>query len=441
MDHDADLLPPSERLAALALARAQPSSSSSSSSEPASSHNKPLAALFKDGQGLVDKLEEGGGPPEEEQAVVHKALLLFQDIAHKVQSLGLLSANEEEEDVATADLKYVLVQYYLGLLHSKATTSSGGGGGGGGGGGPRARMAAVEKAKRHYQAFLQHCEQLRVLQGEDKKAWAAERGMEEEEEEDEEEEGGHDNDRRRRAVLPTKVGGGADPATQRALKIERFRREKASKERLRELNYLYEKLRKDVKEEEEGCEGGGGGQRAGELEEVERERTKLWIETCIRKVLDEWGMLRQELQILTMMARQQGSGSEARGPPSTHPPPPTNPKPLTVTHIDKGGPNGKLRIRQEELRGRVFQPGYSLPTVSLEEFAAQEVAEAQEREAKAKAAADAGPQGPRRYTQLEETGEEDDARLVEESAYQDRAWDDWKDANPRGSGNKMGKRF
>lgn len=51
------------------------------------------------------------------------------------------------------------------------------------------------------------------------------------------------------------------------------------------------------------------------------------------------------------------------------------------------------------------------------------------------------PNLPRRYDQLVAEGEEDNEALVEEAVYQDRAWDDWKDAHPFGSGNKMGKRF
>ena len=37
-------------------------------------------------------------------------------------------------------------------------------------------------------------------------------------------------------------------------------------------------------------------------------------------------------------------------------------------------------------------------------------------------------------------GLEDDKDLVDASAKLDRDWDDWKDENPRGSGNKMGDR-
>lgn len=45
----------------------------------------------------------------------------------------------------------------------------------------------------------------------------------------------------------------------------------------------------------------------------------------------------------------------------------------------------------------------------------------------------------RRYEQLEKDGDEDDEELVQQAAKYDREWDDWKDANPRGSGNKANK--
>jgi hypothetical protein len=47
---------------------------------------------------------------------------------------------------------------------------------------------------------------------------------------------------------------------------------------------------------------------------------------------------------------------------------------------------------------------------------------------------------PRRYDELVKAGMEDNPEMVDASAQLDRAWDDWKDANPRGSGNKMGDR-
>ena len=41
----------------------------------------------------------------------------------------------------------------------------------------------------------------------------------------------------------------------------------------------------------------------------------------------------------------------------------------------------------------------------------------------------------------EEDGDEDKEELVDQATEKDREWDDWKDNNPRGWGNKMNKRF
>ena len=83
-------------------------------------------------------------------------------------------------------------------------------------------------------------------------------------------------------------------------------------------------------------------------------------------------------------------------------------------------------------------PGHNLPTMTLEELAEIEVAEAMERQAKQ---ASAGPRDNRRMKQLEEDGDEDDARLADQAAEHDRKWDDFKDDNKKGSGNKANKRF
>lgn len=86
---------------------------------------------------------------------------------------------------------------------------------------------------------------------------------------------------------------------------------------------------------------------------------------------------------------------------------------------------------------KVFGTHIAPPTMSVEEFGDLQVQELQER---AQREAEA-PKGPRRYKQLLEEGEEDDADLVDKATEEDRRWDDWKDNNPRGWGNKMGKRF
>ena len=107
----------------------------------------------------------------------------------------------------------------------------------------------------------------------------------------------------------------------------------------------------------------------------------------------------------------------------------------TLSSID-----GQL-LRREQLVRAVFEPRMSGPTVSLEEFAEREVAEALRRQEQQAAAETQEENAVRRYRHLQEAGLEDDEDLVDRATVNERAWDDWKEQNPRGSGNKLGKRF
>ena len=101
--------------------------------------------------------------------------------------------------------------------------------------------------------------------------------------------------------------------------------------------------------------------------------------------------------------------------------------------------NGQ-QIQRQQIADGVFRPSWNLPTMSLEELAEREKADAIARSKSQKEAEARAKTMPRRYDQLVKDGMEDDADLVEKSAELDRKWDDWKDENPRGSGNKMSER-
>ena len=78
--------------------------------------------------------------------------------------------------------------------------------------------------------------------------------------------------------------------------------------------------------------------------------------------------------------------------------------------------------------------------MSLAEYGDMEVSKALEREEKQGKAEAESMLRARRYDQLLQDGMEDEAELVDQSAKLDQDWDDWKDENPRGSGNKLGDR-
>jgi hypothetical protein len=55
--------------------------------------------------------------------------------------------------------------------------------------------------------------------------------------------------------------------------------------------------------------------------------------------------------------------------------------------------------------------------------------------------AGSGDEFVRSYKQLEEQGKEDNEELVDKATDYERYWDEWKEQNPKGIGNKMGKLF
>jgi immunoglobulin-binding protein 1 len=130
---------------------------------------------------------------------------------------------------------------------------------------------------------------------------------------------------------------------------------------------------------------------------------------------------------------QHSGGAAAR----TSPDDPRSRQPLQVTRVTKDA-FGQLTVKREEIRSGVLRPGWNQPTLSLEELAEREVRDALEREERQRLSEAEAQRGPRRYDQLRKDGAEDDADVVDASAALDRKWDDWKDENPRGSGNKRG---
>ncbi len=82
------------------------------------------------------------------------------------------------------------------------------------------------------------------------------------------------------------------------------------------------------------------------------------------------------------------------------------------------------RDRRREIQEAVFRPGHRLPTVTIEEFAQQEVEQAMERDRKSKEA----------QAQKAQVDSEDEAE-IDKKTYKARQWDEFRDNNPKGAGN------
>ncbi|KAF4138153.1 TAP42-like family [Phytophthora infestans] len=206
-------------------------------------------------------------------------------------------------------------------------------------------------------------------------------------------------------------------------KVQRFQLQREMEKKLQQVQKRREeKTTEDADELEED-----------DMEDLEREQLLTFIQLSVVKSMEEQASINQEKEMLETMLKMNATTEKQDLFSETHrPPPPPQGQGIEVTRI-----NPQMEMRRETVRSGVFKPGHRLPTMTLEEYADREVADAMERQKREQEA----PQGPRRYDQLVEDGDEDDDNLVEEAAYKDRAWDDWKDANEKGIGNKKGSQF
>ncbi|XP_018842850.1 PP2A regulatory subunit TAP46-like isoform X2 [Juglans regia] len=96
---------------------------------------------------------------------------------------------------------------------------------------------------------------------------------------------------------------------------------------------------------------------------------------------------------------------------------------------------GSLTSERERMAAQVFQPSFRLPTMSIEEAGLKEMEmmnKWQERNAKMMEEANSSWYKDNSKQRPSEDDDEDDDAAQDKA----RAWDDWKDDNPRGAGNK-----
>jgi hypothetical protein len=197
-------------------------------------------------------------------------------------------------------------------------------------------------------------------------------------------------------------------------------------------------------------------------EELELHTSESLLRAMYVNQLNEWvidamkeiGMYQQELTFLKMRVerdaiaekeqtysgrqaqerREESTASRRMGRPG-----PNAPK-MDMTQVTQDPSTGELIFTRQHIQSQVFRPSWNQPTMTLEELADREVADAIKRDENQKKAELENKSKPRRYEFLVRDGMEDDKDLVDASAKIDREWDNWKDDNPRGSGNKMGDR-
>jgi immunoglobulin-binding protein 1 len=384
------------------------------------------------------------------QTPIEKSIDILTKLQTQISRAGTLSKNDVLDDVATSSLELVGVEYHLGRAFLMLPTYQLGGGGSSSSknnnnnyGSPSIlRKTNITRAIDYFHAYLKKVDQLDLLNEATIKEYHTLLDMDD-----------ADNDDKSRSTTIR-----MNQSQIREMKIQRFQRKRAASQKQSQLQSLLQRRSRLGLAQEEEMEGH-------DFESLSRtlyiETLRLYAEEC----LEEIQSCNSELEMLEMAIKmEQGRmmsqdprmhsndgvptdyGSQVRGLSSR--------QPLQMTQITQNPITGELQMQtqqvmngqlkpimqRQEIANQVFRPGWNQPTMTLEELGERERADAIQRAEAQKVAEAEAKFKPRRYEQLEKDGMEDNEKLVEASAKLDRDWDDWKEENPRGSGNKMSER-
>ncbi|KAK4380720.1 hypothetical protein RND71_002582 [Anisodus tanguticus] len=389
----------------------------------------PLPALFEQGRKIHALTSESSINKD----TVRKGCEILSVCEEMIGKLGLFSLNETKEDISTANLKYILVPYYLAELTEKIAEDD--------------RIGVLKASQAKLKEFISFCETMELVP------------------EDE--------------IEPSTQGGASSFVDRRAKKIARFKRQRAAESKLLELKEQKERrgrstkaaaLSSPVETGEDDVSDDDG--------EEEREAWLTTISLALCKAFDLLEMLKKEEEMLSAVREKQLQdgekefsqlilGERTQKAESWHRDAAARARytkpaaPITCATFAQDVIEGRAKVSQahehkhqpllfgpaslvgqnptterERIAAQVFQPHYRLPTMSIEEAGLTEMNmmnKWQERNVKLMEEANSSwyKDGPK--SRPGEDEEEDDDDAAQDKA---RAWDDWKDDNPRGAGNK-----
>ncbi|XP_060611965.2 immunoglobulin-binding protein 1 isoform X1 [Anolis sagrei] len=346
-----------------------------------------LSELLERGWRLAEEAEAGAEGPAELQRKVQAALALLEQAQRGVEALQLFSGNEELEEVASLDLRFLLVPALLGSLVLKQSPS-------------RARLEQLGRARALFLRFLRQCKAYGLLGPRQRLPLHEEEGEEEEEEAEQEGEGGE----QRRPPSSSSSGQAAllDMAAHRREKIDRYKAKKDLEAQLEALRPAVEEGRAE--------------------EEALRHFYLLQIQKWVAVALEEVEGIDRERALLERRgAMMQGPSPE---PPSHRQRPPVM-KPFILT--------------RDAAQAKVFGAGYpSLATMTVDDWYEQHrrhgLLPDQGHKQRPSVVPEEDSQQQEEEKKEEEEGEEEEEE--EEALRKARQWDDWKDSHPRGYGNR-----
>ncbi|KAG8157493.1 hypothetical protein KVR01_012535 [Diaporthe batatas] len=331
--------------------------------------------------------------------VLSNAIDEYTECLELISKLRMFSPNETLEDLSTTDLPYMLVHYHLAELIQKVPTTS-----------PEGRKTILDKSRNCYERFLYIIDSYNLLEPQYSKMLET-----------------YSEDPSSFSTTPS-----TDPAARRNSKIANFKAEQALKQKL-----AY--LRRNPSYGDPDDEDGLGGD-----EEIVRQVHLAHLALCIHLAFQALESLNREAEILAQAPRpllpqtttvedderrrredlrHEGYSdrldrpfkrlSSFNGPLLSKDGKPTQPFTIVGT--------------RQDLAKQVFRPGHNLPTMSIDEYL--------EEERRRGGIIEGGGEASGRQPEPDEDNyEKGDAETMKA-----RAWDEYVEANPKGSGNTLNR--
>ncbi|KAH8425373.1 IGBP1/TAP42 family protein [Aspergillus melleus] len=319
---------------------------------------------------------------------VSATIAKFEECHRLVSLLSLFSSNEPLEDITTGDLQYLTVDYHLADLLQRSYSSD--------------REASLRRALHQYEQYLARLDNYELLNDNNKKLYE------------------------RYAENPSSFSLTPvnDAATRREVKITRFREEKELKQRLEYLSNNRSQLQND--------------------DDDVRQLYLAEIHLYIHQTFQSLDLISQEISMLSSVRnmapnpdqtqrddpRSRNNADRSTYSDRLDPP---------ISQLLQGGKFGPilskegkpmqpftLLDRRSQLQQGVFRPSHNLPTMTIDEYLDEE----KRRGNFVQGGESSG---------IQPEVDEDDFDRADEETMKARAWDEYKEANPRGSGNTLNR--
>ncbi|XP_065870852.1 PP2A regulatory subunit TAP46 [Euphorbia lathyris] len=389
-----------------------------------------LSALFEQARKIYLIATESSS----DQEMVKKGCITLEKCEEMINKLGLFSANETKDDISTTNLKYILVPFYLGELTEKFQQDD--------------RIQILKASQEKLKEFLSFCEAMELVPQEE--------------------------------LQVASQGGSNTFADRRAQKISRFNRQRAAQAKLLEIKERKERRGRSTRATALSTPVDAGEEDV--LDDDGEEEREAWLTTislAICKTFDLLEMLKKEEEMLSAVKELKLKEGEkefsqtmlderAKNAESWHRNAATRAQytkpapPITCATFAQDVLEGRARVSEahdhkhqpmifgpaslvggrqtnerERIAAQVFQPNHRLPTMSIEEAGLKEMEIMNNwQESTAKMMAEANSAWYKDDDNKLKPGEEEDEDEDDAAVEKARAWDDWKDDNPRGAGNK-----